>query len=96
MVIDYEGIKDAVKSALKNRTKENIANAALEVLQGVSNEVPAYGLKASWTDSNDEVHNIFSQYNIATIAVKPLSFSFMKMQQMISVITKMTATASAT
>ena len=78
MVIDYEGIKDAVKSALKNRTKENIANAALEVLQGVSNEVPAYGLKASWTDSNDEVHNIFSQYNIATIAVKPLSFSFMK------------------
>lgn len=78
MVIDYEGIKDAVKSALKNRTKENIANAALEVLQGVSNEVPAYGLKASWTDSNDEVHNIFSQYNIATIAVKPLSFAFMK------------------
>ena len=78
IVIDYEGIKDAVKSALKNRTKENIANAALEVLQGVSNEVPAYGLKASWTDSNDEVHNIFSQYNIATIAVKPLSFAFMK------------------
>lgn len=78
LVIDYDGMKDAVKNAMNNRTKVNIANAALEVLQGLSNEVPAYGMKASWTDSNDEVHNIFSQYNIATVAVKPLSFSFMK------------------
>lgn len=78
MVIDYSGIKDAVKSALKNRTKENIAEAALEILQGVSNDVPAYGMKASWTDSNEETHSIYSQYNLATVAVKPLSFSFMK------------------
>ncbi len=78
LVVDYDGMKDAVKNALKNRTKENIANAALEVLQGVSNEVPAYGLKASWTDSDDQIHSVFSQYNLATIAVKPLSFSFMK------------------
>lgn len=78
MVIDYSGIKDAVKSALKNRTKENIAEAALEILQGISNDVPAYGMKASWTDSNEETHSIYSQYNLATVAVKPLSFSFMK------------------
>ena len=78
MVIDYETIGNAVKSALKNRTKENIAAAAFDVLKSVSNEVPAYGLKASWTDSNDEVRSVFSQYNLATIAVKPLSFAFMK------------------
>ena len=78
MVIDYETIGSAVKSALKNRTKETIAEAAFDVLQSISNDVPAYGLKASWTDSNDEAHSVFSQYNLATIAVKPLSFSFMK------------------
>jgi len=78
VVIDYETIGSAVKSALKNRTKENIADAAFDVLKSISNEVPAYGLKASWTDSNDEVRSVFSQYNLATIAVKPLSFSFMK------------------
>jgi hypothetical protein len=78
LVVDYDGMKDAVKNALKNRTKQNIANAALEVLQSVSNEVPAYGMKASWTDSDDQIHSVFSQYNLATIAVKPLSFSFMK------------------
>ena len=78
MVIDYKNIGDAVKSALKNRTKQNIGQAALDVLQSVSNEVPAYGMKASWTDSDEKVHSVFSQYNLATIAVKPLSFSFMK------------------
>ena len=78
LVVDYSGLKDAVKSALKDRTKESMADAALEVLQSIPSDVPAYGLKASWTDSNEEIHNIFSQYNIATVAVKPLSFAFMK------------------
>lgn len=78
LVIDYSNLKSAVKTALKERSAKSMADAALEVLNSIPSDVPAYGLKASWTDGDDEIHNIFSQYNIATVAVKPLSFAFMK------------------
>lgn len=78
LVIDYSNLKSAIKNALNERSGASMAEAALKVLESIPSDVPAYGLKASWTDGNDEIHNIFSQYNIATVAVKPLSFAFMK------------------
>ena len=79
MVVDYDAIKDAISEVLKDRSRASLADAASKVIQSFQNNLPAYGLKASWTDqSNEQVHNIYSQYNIATMAVKPLSFAFMK------------------
>jgi len=79
-VVDINSIKDAVKSVLKEKSKTSLYESAAQVLNSFSgNRYPAYGMKASWTDmSNGQVHNIYSQYNIAVTAIKPLSFAFMK------------------
>ena len=81
-VIDFKTIGDAVKNVIKDgpqdaRTRISVAESAAMVFGAIKNEVPAYGLKASWTDSDNKVHNVLSNYNLATVAVKPLSFAFL-------------------
>ena len=81
-VVDFKTIGQAIKDVVKNgpqdsRTRISVAEAAAKVFSALNYEVPAYALKASWTDADEKVHNIFSNYNIATVAVKPLSFAFL-------------------
>ena len=62
-----ETFKEQIKTLLKERNKENIA----EMLQIISNlltdnNVPAYRLQATW----GEGFSTYSQANIAAIAVK--------------------------
>lgn len=78
VTVDFKGIEDAIKLVLKERTRISVAEAAGKVMTSLQNDIPAYGLKASWTDADEQAHDIFSQYNLATVAIKPLSFAFMK------------------
>ena len=83
-VIDFKTIGQAIKSVIKDgpqdsRTRISMAEASAKIMQSLEADIPAYGLKASWTDeANNQTHNYFSQYNIGVIAVKPLSFAFLK------------------
>lgn len=70
---NMESFKEQIKTLLKERNKENIA----EMLQIISNlitqnDVPAYRLQASWGEGN----YTYSAANIAAVAVKPLTFAF--------------------
>ena len=84
LVIDFKSIGSAIKSVIKDgpqdsRTRISMAEAAAKIMQSLEADIPAYGLKASWTDeANNQTHNYFSQYNIGVVAVKPLSFAFLK------------------
>lgn len=84
VTIDFEAIGSAIKSVIKDgpqdeRTRISMAEAAAKVFGAIDNNIPAYGLKASWTDkANNQTHNIYSQYNMAVTAIKPLSFAFLK------------------
>jgi hypothetical protein len=84
LVIDFKSIGSAIKSVIKDgpqdsRTRISMAEAAAKIMQSLEADIPAYGLKASWTDeANNQTHNYFSQYNIGVIAIKPLSFAFLK------------------
>ena len=84
LVIDFKTIGQAIKSVIKDgpqdsRTRISMAEASAKIMQSLEADIPAYGLKASWTDeANNQTHNYFSQYNIGVIAVKPLSFAFLK------------------
>ena len=83
-VIDFKTIGSAIKSVIKegpqdSRTRISVAEAAGKVFSAINNTVPAYGLKASWTDeTTGTTHSFFSEYNIGVTAIKPLSFAFMK------------------
>lgn len=77
--IDKSAIKDAVKDLIKVRNAAG-AKVAIEDLAKVAqnvaselNSLQAQGIKCSWTDVYGE-HNVYSNFNIGALAVKPLSF----------------------
>ena len=77
--IDYNALEEDVKSLLKDRTKSDVLELGATLLQSVNNVLPAYGVAASWQDeSAGTVHNLYSQYNVAATAIKPLSFAFLQ------------------
>ena len=73
---DMNAFKDQIKTLLKNRGKEDIA----DMLQALTNliagdDVPAYRLQAEWSDGNNNYYT-YSPANIAAVAIKPLSYAF--------------------
>lgn len=79
--VDLGSLKDAAKTALEQRSKSSVARLAATLLNEASSalNMPAYAVKASWSDDlNGTEHSVLSQYAIATTAVKPLSYDFMK------------------
>lgn len=74
-------IKATVKDVLNPLNGVNITNAVntvADVLGQFNQKLDANALKASWTDATGVTRNVYSQYNLATTAVKPLSYSFLK------------------
>lgn len=78
---DAADIKATVKDIL-NPTDgvnvTNVANTMVDVLNQFNQKLDANALKASWTDSLGVKRNVYSEYNIAATAIKPLSYSFLK------------------
>ena len=80
--IDIDAIKDVAKNILnkvKDRSTElNVTNIYKTLTSNMQNVMPAYGLKASWTDADKVEHSIYSQYGLAVTSFKPASFEFLK------------------
>ena len=75
--IDYNALKNDVKALINERSKSSLLDFGKTLLENVQDVLPAYAVKASWYDkSNAKTHNVYSQYGLATTAVKPLSFAF--------------------
>ncbi len=83
MKFDFDAaqIKQTVKDVLTPQDGVNVtqvANTVIDVLNQFNQKLDANALKATWTDSLGVTRSVYSQYNLATTAVKPLSYSFMK------------------
>ena len=86
MTFDFDGseIKQTLKDVFNNITTPSninvtqVANTVIDVLNQFNQKLDANALKATWTDSLGVTRSVYSQYNLATTAVKPLSYSFMK------------------
>ena len=73
-------IKATVKDVLNPLNGVNITNAVntvTDVLGQFNQKLDANALKASWTDASGVTRNVYSQYNLAATAVKPLSYAFL-------------------
>lgn len=93
-----EGLKTAMKDALKDRTKQDFVELAKLVYRQMDGILPAYALKASWTapvvvkeevpgadgetqvveKTVDQEFAVYSKYEIAATAFRPLGYSFLK------------------
>jgi predicted nucleic acid-binding Zn-ribbon protein len=79
MRIDYSALESAAKDVIKNKSKNSVLTFGATLLSSAKDVMPAYGVKASWTDAlENNTHNVFSEYALATTAIKPLSYAFMK------------------
>ena len=86
MTFDFDGseIKQSLKDVFNNITTPGdinvtqVANTVIDVLNQFNQKLDANAVKATWTDSLGVTRSVYSQYNLATTAIKPLSYAFMK------------------
>lgn len=83
--IDKEALKSVAKSALnKIKGSDNVSLTGIykDFMTCLKNVMPAYALKATWTDADGQEKNIYSQYNLGVTAIQPASFEFLKGYEM--------------
>ena len=73
---DMKGFVSELKNGLTNGNM-NFANLAASIQSVVNDVADATALKASWEDKMGS-HNVYSEYALAAMTVKPLSFQFMQ------------------
>lgn len=79
MKIDYTTLESEAKDIIKNKDKASVLTFGAALMNSVQDVMPAYGVKASWKDETEgNTHNLFSEYGLATTAIKPLSYAFLK------------------
>ncbi len=71
-----ETVKDII-NPLDGINVTQVANTMFDVMGQFNQQLDANALKASWTDTLGVSRNTYSQYNLATTAIKPLSYNFM-------------------
>ncbi len=83
MTFDFnvKEIKETVKDVINPTDGVNVTqvvNTVANIVSEFNQNLDANALKASWTDSLGVSRSIYSQYNLATTAISPLSYDFYK------------------
>ena len=76
-------VKDVI-NPLNGVNMSQVASTMVNVLQQFNQKLDANALKATWTDEMGVTRSVYSQYNLAATAVKPLSYAFMNDQKVSS------------
>lgn len=78
--VNMENLQESVKGMFKNDADVySIVDFGANIIKSLQTELPAWAVKASWTDSIKKTeHKLVSQYNIGAMAVKPLSLAFLQ------------------
>ena len=71
-----ETVKDVI-NPINGVNVSQVASTVFDVVSQFNQQLDANALKASWTDELGVSRNIYSNYNLATTAIKPLSYAFM-------------------
>lgn len=77
------GLKSEMKEVLEALQDRNLSSINFTDLAGViykqfNGILDANAVKTTWTDGNDAKHSVYSEYNIAATAFKPLSYTFLQ------------------
>ena len=78
MRIEFDDVKGLL-SELQNASNGNmnLTNVATSIQSVINDVADATALKASWEDKMGS-HNVYSEYALAAMTVRPLSFAFMQ------------------
>lgn len=76
--LNVKEIKETVKDVINPTDGVNVTqviNTVANIVSEFNQNLDANALKASWTDSLGVSRSIYSQYNLAATAIKPLSYA---------------------
>lgn len=79
--LNKDEIKETIKDVINPTDGVNVTqvvNTVANIVSEFNQNLDANALKASWTDSLGVSRSIYSQYNLATTAISPLSYDFYK------------------
>ncbi|MCH5216073.1 MAG: hypothetical protein J1F10_03965 [Muribaculaceae bacterium] len=71
-----ENLKSAVKGVIKEHSKQDFAQLIKAIYDQFNGILPANAVKAEWNVDGQD-YAVYSNYNIAATAFKPLSFKFL-------------------
>lgn len=73
-------VKDVLHKVTDRKSSFSLVNAVATVYEEVNNALPAYGVKATWDDTdkdgNPTTNSVYSEYKIAATAIPALSYNF--------------------
>ena len=79
MNVDASGLKDDIKAILKNRSAADLKGLAIDLAEAVkSMKLDANAVKCEWEDADGQKHAVYSNYNVAATAFKPISLTSYK------------------
>lgn len=79
MNVDASGLKDDIKAILKNRSAADLKGLAIDLAEAVkSMKLDANAVKCEWEDAEGQKHAVYSNYNVAATAFKPISLTSYK------------------
>lgn len=76
---DASGLKDDIKGLLKNRQSVSLRDLAVDFAELVKSlKLDANAVKCEWEDAEGQKHAVYSNYNVAATAFKPISLTSYK------------------
>ena len=75
--MELSDLKDALKDVVTVKDGVNVTNLITTLYASVNNIADAHAVQAVWTDAEGAAHTVYSDYALATVAIKPLGYNFM-------------------
>ncbi len=75
--MELSDLKDALKDVVTVKDGVNVTNLITTLYASVNNIADAHAVQAVWTDTEGAAHTVYSDYALATVAIKPLGYNFM-------------------
>lgn len=75
--LELSDLKDALKDVVTVKDGVNVTNLITTLYESVNNIADAHAVQAVWTDTEGAAHTVYSDYALATVAIKPLGYNFM-------------------
>lgn len=75
--MELSDFKDALKDVVSVKDGVNAADLLTTLYTLINDVADAHAVQAVWTDAEGAAHTVYSDYSLATVAVKPLGYNFM-------------------
>ncbi len=75
--MELSDLKDALKDVVTVKDGVNVTDVVSTLYTLINDVADAHAVQAVWTDTEGAAHTVYSDYALATVAVKPLGYNFM-------------------